>query len=114
MVNYANRVIDVMGGPTTGLTTALDQLFSSARDLSSDPASTVLRASFVRDAQGLTSRFGELSSQMDMIQNETDQAIESNVNSSSGTADLRRYHQRFTQWAGMLLIRTTKATGERI
>ena len=80
MVNYANRVIDVMGGPTTGLTTALDQLFSSARDLSSDPASTVLRASFVRDAQGLTSRFGELSSQMDMIQNETDQAIESNVN----------------------------------
>ena len=80
MVNYANRVIDVMGGPTTGLTTALDQLFSSARDLSSDPASTVLRASFVRDAQGLTSRFGELSSQMDMIQDETDQAIQSNVN----------------------------------
>jgi flagellar hook-associated protein FlgK len=58
----------------------LDQLFSSARDLSSDPASTVLRASFVRDAQGLTSRFGELSSQMDMIQDETDQAIQSNVN----------------------------------
>ena len=80
MVNYANRVIDVMGGPTTGLTTALDQLFSSARDLSSDPASTVLRASFVRDAQGLTSRFGELSSQLDMIQTETDQAIQSNVN----------------------------------
>jgi len=79
MVNYANRVIDVMGGPTTGLTTALDQFFNSARDLSSDPASTVLRGSFVRDAQGLTSRFGELSSQLDMIQSETDQAVQSSV-----------------------------------
>ena len=79
MVNYANRVIDVMGGPSTGLTTALDQFFNSARDLSSDPASTVLRGSFVRDAQGLTSRFGELSSQLDMIQSETDQAVQSSV-----------------------------------
>ena len=79
MVNYANRVIDVMGGPTTGLTTALDQFFNSARSLSSDPASTVLRGSFVRDAQGLTSRFGELSSQLDMIQSETDQAVQSSV-----------------------------------
>lgn len=79
MVNYANRVIDVMGGPSTSLTTALDQFFNSARDLSSDPASTVLRGSFVRDAQGLTSRFGELSSQLDMIQSETDQAVQSSV-----------------------------------
>ena len=79
MVNYANRVIDVMGGATTGLTTALDQFFNSARDLSTNPASTVLRSSFVRDAQGLTSRFGELSSQLDMVQTETDQAIQSNV-----------------------------------
>jgi flagellar hook-associated protein FlgK len=79
MVNYANRVIDVMGGATTGLTTALDQFFNSARDLSTNPASSVLRSSFVRDAQGLTSRFGELSSQLDMVQTETDQAIQSNV-----------------------------------
>ena len=79
MVNYANRVIDVMGGQSTGLTTALDQFFNSARSLSSDPASTVMRGSFVRDAQGVTSRFGELSSQLDMIQSETDQAVQSSV-----------------------------------
>jgi flagellar hook-associated protein FlgK len=79
MVNYANRVIDVMGGPTTGLTTAIDQFFNSARDLSSDPASTVLRGSFVRDAEGLASRFGELSSQLDMVQSETDQSLQSSV-----------------------------------
>ena len=79
MVNYANRVIDVLGGQSTGLTTAIDQFFNSARDLSSDPASTVLRGSFVRDAEGLASRFGELSSQLDMVQSETDQAVQSSV-----------------------------------
>lgn len=98
MVNYANRVIDVMGGPTTGLTTALDQFFNSARDLSSDPASTVLRGSFVRDAQGLTSRFGELSSQLDMIQSETDQAVQSSVDKMNTIfAELANVNKQLTK-----------------
>jgi flagellar hook-associated protein FlgK len=98
MVNYANRVIDVMGGATTGLTTALDQFFTSARDLSSEPASTVLRSSFVRDAQGLTSRFGELSSQLDMVQTETDQAIQSNVsNMNTICGELANVNKQLTK-----------------
>ena len=98
MVNYANRVIDVMGGPTTGLTTALDQFFNSARDLSSDPASTVLRGSFVRDAQGLTSRFGELSSQLDMIQTETDQAVQGSVDKMNTIfAELANVNKQLTK-----------------
>ena len=98
MVNYANRVIDVMGGPTTGLTTALDQFFNSARDLSSDPASTVLRGSFVRDAQGLTSRFGELSSQLDMIQSETDQAVQGSVDKMNTIfAELANVNKQLTK-----------------
>ncbi len=79
MVSYANRVVDVMGGQTMGLTSALDQFFASARDLSADPASTVARSSFVRDAQGLAARFGQLSSQLDLVQNETTQAVSSSV-----------------------------------
>ena len=79
MVSYANRVVDVMGGQTMGLTSALDQFFSSARDLSADPASTVVRGSFVRDAQGLASRFGQLSAQLDLVQNETTQAVSTSV-----------------------------------
>jgi flagellar hook-associated protein FlgK len=87
MVNYTNRVIDVMGGQTTALTSALDQFFSSARDLSSDPASTVLRGGFVRDAEGLASRFGELSSQLDLVQSETDQAVQSAVSQINTLVD---------------------------
>jgi flagellar hook-associated protein FlgK len=79
MVNYANRVVDVMGGQTMGLTSALDQFFTSARELSANPASTVVRGSFVRDAEGLASRFGQLSSQLDLVQEETSQAVESSV-----------------------------------
>ena len=79
MVTYANRVIDVMSGASTGLVSSLDKFFASARSLSADPASTVLRGAFVRDAQGLTSSFGELSSQLDLVDTETSQAIQTSV-----------------------------------
>ena len=85
MVNYANRVIDVMGGPSMGLSSALDQFFGSARNLSADPASSVLRGSFVRDAENLATRFGQLSSQLDLVQNETDQLVESDVKEMNTT-----------------------------
>ncbi len=79
MVNYANRVVDVMGGQTMGLNTALDQFFSSARTMSSDPSSSVLRSSFVRDAQGVAERFGQLSSQLSLVEEETRQSLDSAV-----------------------------------
>ncbi len=80
MVNYTNRVVDVMGGPTMGLNTAFDQFFSSARALSADTSSTVLRSSFVRDAEGVAQRFEQLSGQLELIQNETQDSVDSIVN----------------------------------
>jgi flagellar hook-associated protein FlgK len=79
MVDYANRVIDVMAGQSMGLVSALDQFFTSARSLSSNPASTVLRGAFMRDAEGLASRFGELTAQLDLVDDETRQAVEASV-----------------------------------
>ena len=79
MVNYANRVVDIMGGQTMGLNSALDQFFSSARLLSSDASSTVLRSNYIRDAQGVADRFGQLSSQLDLVQGETQNLLESAV-----------------------------------
>jgi len=34
MVSYTNRVIDIMGGPSMGLSSAIDQFFNSARSRS--------------------------------------------------------------------------------
>jgi flagellar hook-associated protein FlgK len=58
MVSYANRVVDVLGSANMGLNTALDAFFASARNVSGDPSSTVLRSSFVRDTDGVADRFG--------------------------------------------------------
>jgi flagellar hook-associated protein FlgK len=76
VVDYTQRVMDIMGDKSVGLSSALDQFFESARSLSVDPASTVQRASFLRSAQGLASRFAELSGQLDLIGTETQQALE--------------------------------------
>ncbi len=87
MVNYANRVVDVMGSSTMGLNTALDAFFASARNLSGDPASTVLRSSFIRDSQGVADRFGQLSSQLDLVQEQTKQDLDSSVNQINTLTD---------------------------
>jgi len=79
MVSYANRVVDIMGSQTMGLNTAFDQFFGSARALSTDASSAVLRGGFVRDAQGVAQRFGQLSEQLDLIQNETNSAVDNAV-----------------------------------
>jgi len=79
MVNYANRVVDVMGSSTMGLNTAFDAFFASARNLSGDPASTVLRSGFIRDSQAVADRFGQLSSQLDLVQQQTQQDLDSSI-----------------------------------
>jgi flagellar hook-associated protein FlgK len=79
MVSYANRVIDIMGGESTGLTSALNQFFDAARDLSADPASGIQRANFMAKSDTVTSRFRELSGQLGNIGEETKQAIEVKV-----------------------------------
>ena len=87
MVNYANRVVDVMGSSTMGLNTAFDAFFASARSLSGDPGSTVLRSCFIRDSQGVADRFGQLSSQLDLVQEQTQQDLDSSVNQINTLTD---------------------------
>ncbi len=77
MVDYTKRVMDIMGDKSIGLSSALDDFFASANSLSADPASTVLRTSFLRSAEGVGSRFAELSSQLNLIATETRQGLES-------------------------------------
>jgi len=79
MLSYVNRLIDVMGDQSIGLTTAMNLFFESARDLASDPASTVHRSIFLRDADGLAARFRQLSTQFDLLDKETRQSIETDV-----------------------------------
>ena len=77
MVDYAKRVMDIMGDKSIGLSSAFDNFFAAASALSSDPASSVQRTSFMRTADGVASRFGELNTQLDLIGTETKEGIES-------------------------------------
>ena len=80
MVEYTKRVMDIMGDKSVGLSSALDDFFAAANSLSADPASSVLRSTFLRSSEGLTSRFAELSGQLDLVGTETRQALESTTN----------------------------------
>jgi len=77
MVDYTKRVMDIMGDKSIGLSSALDNFFTAAGALSADPASTVQRTSFMRSADGVASRFGELSNQLNLISTETRQGLDS-------------------------------------
>jgi flagellar hook-associated protein 1 len=79
LLSYVNRLIDIMGDESIGLTTAMNLFFQSARDLATDPASTISRTIFLRDADGLAARFRQLASQFELLENETRQAVETDV-----------------------------------
>ena len=79
LLSYANRLIDIMGDDSIGLTSAMKQFFESGRDLATDPASVIQRSIFVRDAEGLAARFRQLDAQVELLENETRQAIQTDV-----------------------------------
>ena len=66
----------MMGSQTSGLSNALDQFFATASNLSADPASSIQRDMFLRDADALASRFREISGHLSDIQTETQSSIE--------------------------------------
>ncbi len=98
MVNYTNRVVDIMGGQSMGLSSALDQFFLAGRALSGDASSTVMRGAFMREAEGITERFSQLSAQLDLVEVETLQSLESAVGQINGfTADLALVNKQLTK-----------------
>jgi flagellar hook-associated protein FlgK len=87
LLQYANRILDVMGGENVSLTPALDKFFASARALSADPSSTDLRSVFLRDADGLASRFRELDSQISGVESDTRAELNDNLSKLGGLAN---------------------------
>jgi flagellar hook-associated protein 1 FlgK len=98
LLSYVNRLIDVMGDESIGLTTAMNLFFESARDLATDPASVVSRSIFLRDADGLAARFRQLASQFELLNNETRQSVETNVGQVNAlTAQLAQMNKQLAK-----------------
>ena len=100
LLTYVNRLIDVMGNESIGLTSALNQFFASARDLASDPASVVSRTTFLRDTEGLAGRFRQLSGQLDTLKTETRQSIQTDIGQvNSLTTQLAQLNKQLSKKA---------------
>ncbi len=81
LVNYANRVVDILGNEEVGLLSAFDQFFDSARQLATDSSSIILRAQFISKAEALASRFQGLNTQLKLVAQETAEALKSETDS---------------------------------
>lgn len=100
MVSYVNRLIDLVGGESIGLTSAMNQFFESSRNLATDSASTVQRSTFLRDADGLATRFRELDAQFEMIDTETRQSVQNDIGQiNSYTTQLAAVNKQLTRHA---------------
>ena len=98
LLSYVNRLIDIMGDSSIGLTSAMNQFFESARTVAADPASTIARGIFLRDADGLAARYRELAAQMGLLQNETQQSIETDIGQiNSYTTQLAQINKQLTK-----------------
>ncbi|NBQ92329.1 MAG: flagellar hook-associated protein FlgK, partial [Betaproteobacteria bacterium] len=86
LVSYANRVVDFMASGEIGLSPALDRFFSAARNLSADPASPVARNTFLREVDGVASRFRDLSTQLQQVEAETQLAMKSDLSEVNALA----------------------------
>ena len=79
MVDYSKQVINIMGDQSVGLSSALDNYFSAANSLASDPASSVQRNSFLQSANGVASRFSQLSAQLSSVATQATNALKDDL-----------------------------------
>ena len=79
VIDYTNRVVDVLGDESASLTSALDNFFSSFRDLGLDASSELRRSSVISESKNLVSRFHEISTQLRSIDSDTLNALEYKV-----------------------------------
>ncbi len=80
VVDYAKRLMDIMGDKLVGLSSAFDTFFTASQSLAADPGSSVMRTGFLTSAQGMGARFAELAGQMDGITDEVHKALENAAN----------------------------------
>jgi flagellar hook-associated protein FlgK len=87
LIEYSNRMIDILGDQSASLTPALDQFFDGMKELSLDPSSELRRDTALADAKGLASRFNELSHQLQLIDDETRNQLSYKVNEFNALTD---------------------------
>ena len=79
VIDYTNRIVDIMGTGAVSISSALDAFFNAAEQLSTDPRSAPLRTDFLNSAEILAGRFKDISSQVDNIGVESQLSLRQSV-----------------------------------
>ena len=79
VIDYTNRIVDIMGTGAVSISSALDAFFNAAEQLSTDPRSAPLRTDFLNSAETLAGRFKDISSQVDNIGVESQLSLRQSV-----------------------------------
>ena len=103
-IKYANRIIDVMGSETAGLSGAMDRFFASANELTTNPSSTVLRTIFLASSDFLANRMSSISGQLDTI------GLEASADIDTGVKQINSITDQLATINGKLLRKLTEAS----
>ena len=87
IIDYTNRVVDMLGDENSSLTSALDNFFASFRDLGLDASSELRRNSVISESKGLASRFNEIANQLKAIDSDTLNALNFKVTEINSLAE---------------------------
>ena len=115
VIDYTNRIVDIMGTGAVSISSALDDFFNAAEQLSTDPRSAPLRTDFLNSAEVLAGRFKDISSQVDNIGVESQLSLRQSVEELNALSEqllkvnkqLNRKSRLIEQPPGMLDERDT-------
>lgn len=83
-INYAGRVLNLVGSESSSLTTAFDQFFSSSKQLAADPSSDASRQTFLSNSGFLASRVNAVASELQDLAAENNAEVEHRINQLNG------------------------------
>jgi len=86
-INYANKIVDVMGSDAAGLSGAMDKFFAKANELTTNPSSTIMRSSFLSAADFLATRISSISGQLDSVGLEASADIDAGIKQVNGITE---------------------------
>ena len=103
VIEYANRIVDIMGTESVSLANAMDDFFNAAEQLSTDPKSAPLRTDFLNSGEVVAARFNDIALQVDTIAKESEVAFRQSVEELNAlSTQLLKVNQQLNRKASVL------------
>ena len=98
VIEYTNRIVDIMGTESVSLANAMDAFFNAAEQLSTDPKSAALRTDFLNAGELVAARFNDIALQVDNIAKESEVSFRQSVDELNAlSAQLQKVNQQLNR-----------------